>query len=577
MTNLLQLNKLILHILLFFILVFFSSLSYSAEDIWKKEKKEQIEIMQDNELGIKSSIPLENISVKKLLINEEKIESFDQNLIGIFDPEKNNFSLDMWVQSDGQDIKKILNRIDKIKLSKFSEDLLFQALFTNSYSPQKNLGVEEFLKIKIDWLIKKKRFKDLDVLLSKNPGSIKDPRPIKILVDEYLSSSDIESACTRTEFLSKDMQNDYIDKFIIYCLIKNERKEEAQLLFDLMIERGFDDAFFTNKFYYLLGITQKTTEKVLDNNLLNFYLSHITANEFNYQPSDNTDKYIWKYMSSENLINTKDLENEEIILTYEKAASEESFEYDEIFKVYLQMSFTFNQLVNSVEIYKNLPNYKARALIYQSMLLTDDPRKKIYLSFLLKDLFVEDKIFSVYEDELSSILKKINFAEIPEQYQEIVNQNIDPNSASTKKVKFDNAVFHKSKIVRHFLDNYKKTSRTEKDLKIVYKKIKKNKKYFISIMDIIVLESLVADGIKIPNGLNFTSLSPELTIPKILNDLVNQGQLGMVLLKIIEIIGEDKIEDLDQETVYFLIKTLNQLSLKKIRNNILSKVLNPKV
>ncbi len=577
MTNLLQLNKLILHILLFFILVFFSSLSYSAEDIWKKEKKEQIEIMQDNELGIKSSIPLENISVKKLLINEEKIESFDQNLIGIFDPEKNNFSLDMWVQSDGQDIKKILNRIDKIKLSKFSEDLLFQALFTNSYSPQKNLGVEEFLKIKIDWLIKKKRFKDLDVLLSKNPGLIKDPRPIKILVDEYLSSSDIESACTRTEFLSKDMQNDYIDKFIIYCLIKDERKEEAQLLFDLMIERGFDDAFFTNKFYYLLGITQKTTEKVLDNNLLNFYLSHITANEFNYQPSNNTDKYIWKYMSSENLINTKDLENEEIILTYEKAASEESFEYDEIFKVYLQMSFTFNQLVNSVETYKNFPNYKARALIYQSMLLTDDPRKKIYLSFLLKDLFVEDKIFSVYEDELSSILKKINFAEIPEQYQEIVNQNIDPNSASTKKVKFDNAVFHKSKIVRHFLDNYKKTSRTEKDLKIVYKKIKKNKKYFISIMDIIVLESLVADGIKIPNGLNFTSHSPELTIPKILDDLVNQEQLGMVLLKIIEIIGEDKIEDLDQETVYFLIKTLNQLNLKKVRNNILNIVLNPKV
>ena len=97
MTNLLQLNKLILHILLFFILVFFSSLSYSAEDIWKKEKKEQIEIMQDNELGIKSSIPLENISVKKLLINEEKIESFDQKLIGIIDPKKNNFSLDMWV------------------------------------------------------------------------------------------------------------------------------------------------------------------------------------------------------------------------------------------------------------------------------------------------------------------------------------------------------------------------------------------------------------------------------------------------------------------------------------------------
>ena len=41
--------------------------------------------------------------------------------------------------------------------------------------------------------------------------------------------------------------------------------------------------------------------------------------------------------SSANLIKTKDFENEEIILTYEKAAAEGSFESDEIFKIYKQI------------------------------------------------------------------------------------------------------------------------------------------------------------------------------------------------------------------------------------------------
>jgi len=45
------------------------------------------------------------------------------------------------------------------------------------------------------------------------------------------------------------------------------------------------------------------------------------------------------------------------------------------------------------------------------------------------------------------------------------------------------------------------------------------------------------------------------------------------MLKIIEIIGEDDIRDLDAETIYFLNSILNKMNLKKIRNNILSEAL----
>ena len=578
MINLSQLNNLLRFIFLLLILIFNLNFAYAAVDIWEKKESDEQKNQSGNdneeeEIIIKSPILKENTNKLETSINEEKIENFSQSLIGIFDPEENNFNLNMWEQSNGTEIKKTLSRINKLKLSKLSEDLLFEVLFTNAYPPQKNLDHEEFLKIKINWLIKNKRYQDLETLLKNNPEVGKQSKAVKLLVNEYLSLADIKSACEKTKFLGKEVQNNYLDKFLIYCLVNDGRKEEAQLLYDLMKERGINDNFFENKFLFLLGVTDTTSQKILDNNLLNFYLSHITVSDFKYEPSDKTDKYIWRYLSSANLINTKDFENEDIVPTYEKAASEDSFRNEDVFKIYLQLPFNFNQLLNSTEIYKNLPGYKARALIYQSMLLSVDADRKLYLAFLLKDLFLKEKLFNVYEEELSTILKSIEPKDIPEGYVELVDQNIDPKFKDIKKIKFDNDILHRSKVIRHFLDNYEKTSRTEKDFKAVYKKIKRNKKYFISIMDIIVLESLAADGIEIPKDLDYVSLSSELTVPQNLDELVKKNQIGMVMLKIIEIIGEDKIQDLDPETIYFLSKILNELKLKKIRNNILSEAL----
>ena len=132
-------------------------------------------------------------------------------------------------------------------------------------------------------------------------------------------------------------------------------------------------------------------------------------------------------------------------------------------------------------------------------------------------------------------------------------------------------------LIKHFLKSDVDRNRAQKDLKSVYKKIKRNKKYFISIKDIIVLESLVADGIIIPKGLNYSELSSQLNVPRNLQDLVDQNQIGLLMLKIVEIIGEDKVRDLDPETVYFLNNILNGLNLKKIRNNILSESLPKRV
>jgi len=575
MINLSQSNKTIVFI--FFLIILAINPVYGEDepvDIWKKEenqKKEENKNEGEEDITIESPILSDEVNKVVIKIDEDKIEGQEKSVIGIFDPEENNFNLNMWSHTDGEDIKKVLKRIDKLKLSKLSEDLLFQVLFTNAYSPKKNLDSEEFLKIKINWLIDKKRIKDLELLLKTNPEVGKNSKAVKFLINEYLSSADIESACDKINFIDPKIQNNYLEKFSIYCLINNERKEEAQLIFDLLIEKGLQDKFFEDKINYLLGFKESTNQKILDNNLLNFYLSHVTSKDFNYEPKDKTDKYIWRYLSSANLIKVNDFEDEEVIITYEQAAAQNSFDKEEIFKIYLKMNFNFNQLVNSQEIYKNLPNYKARALIYQSMLLSDNVEKKINLAFLLKDLFIKDNIINVYSEELSSVLKSIDQREISEDYVELIEKNLEKDLAA--EIKFDNDILHRSKVIKHFLDNNEKLSRTEKDFKSVYKKIKKNKKYFISIKDIVVLESLVADGIVLPEDLKYSELSSQLTVPKNLQDLASQNQIGLVMLKIVEIIGEDNISDLDPETVYFLNRILNDLNLKKIRNNILSEAL----
>ena len=575
MISLKHLNKLL--ILAVFSIILISNIANGEDepaDIWKEQdnqKEEKNQNEEDDDITIESPILSDDINKIVIKINEDEIGEQKKTVVGIFDPEENNFSLDMWSKTDGNEIKKVLNRIDKLKLSKLSEDLLFQILFTNAYSPKNNLNSEEFLKIKINWLINKKRIRDLETLLKSNPVVGENSKAIKFLIDEYLSLNDIKSACEKTTFIDRNIQNDYLEKFRIYCLINNDQVVEAQLIFDLLKERGFKDKFFENKINFLLNISEKTSEEILDNNLLNFYFSHITSNNFQYVPSENTDQYIWKYLSSANLIQVDDLEDEDVITSYEIAANQNSFDSDEIFKIYLQLNFNFNQLVNAEEIYKTLSGYKARALIYQSILLSDNIERKINLSFLLKDLFAKDKLSNVYTEELSNILKSINFNQIPEDYQELVKENLD--AKLSKKVKFDNDILHRSKVIRYFLDGNNNTERAEKDFKSIYKKIKRNKKYFISIKDIIVLDSLESDGVTLPTDLDFSELSAQLTVPQNLQELVDQNHIGLLMLKIVEIIGEDNISDLDPETIYFLNKILNQLNLKKIRNNILGEAL----
>jgi len=59
--------------------------------------------------------------------------------------------------------------------------------------------------------------------------------------------------------------------------------------------------------------------------------------------------------------------------------------------------------------------------------------------------------------------------------------------------------------------------------------------------------------------------------------MIVNGETGLILLKLAYIIGEDELEDIDLESVNFIVEILNELNTINLRNEILLKVLPLKV
>ena len=89
-------------------------------------------------------------------------------------------------------------------------------------------------------------------------------------------------------------------------------------------------------------------------------------------------------------------------------------------------------------------------------------------------------------------------------------------------------------------------------------------------------ESLKSDGIQFLKKYDgLYEYNP--SIPADINSMIVNGETGLVLLKIAQIIGEDEIEDLDLESVNFVVGIMNELKMINLRNEILLKVLPLKV
>ena len=555
-------------------------------DIWNIDKQEAESISEEN-LSIKKKEEISQSSIYKMQSdkNEDSIK-LDQDLTsktikiaGLYDPQDYGLSISMWSNSDGSTLKKLFKSIDKYKLSKDASEILNISLLTNAYLPNQNITDDEFLKFKTNWLIKNSNLELIEEYLIKNQITNLHPELMRYMVDRYLSQSDVKKSCEIFSKIKEPLQDEYLSKFNLYCLINYGKNEEAQLILDLKKELGFKDEYYENKINYLFGYIDEANKDISENSILDFHLAHRTNPEFTFNPKKDTPKLIWKYLSKSNLLyRIQDIEITDIdkISTIEKATHDKNYSEEDLFEFYKRFQFNINQLLNTKESYKSLSSVEGKALVYQRLLLTEEPKLKLELLKILKDIFESEGIGNAFDLELTKFLKKVDEIDVPSNFTTFYKQNIKNDKIVNKEIKYNNKILHQSKLVNYFNGDYAK-SKIEEDLDKFLKKIKKDKKYFLSKKDIIFLEALKSDGIKISKKYENLYEVNKSEMPRDIQEMIDNEEIGAALLRIVEVIGPEKIEDIDDDTVYFIINTLNQLNADLIRNKLLLKVLPLKV
>jgi hypothetical protein len=580
------LNKKNLSIVIFSLISLSSFAEDKPVDIWNIEKKEVDTISEENlsdenkQEGSDSSIYKMQSDKNEVSIKlDQELTSKTIKIAGLYDPQDYGLSINMWTNSDGLILKKLFNNIDQYDLSKDASEILNISLLTNAYSPNQNITDQEFLKYKTKWLIKNSDLDLIEEYLIKNQVTNLHPELMRYMVDRYLSQSDVKRSCEIFSKIKEPLEDEYLSKFNLYCLINYGKHEEAQLILDLKKELGFSDEYFENKINYLFGYIDEANKEISENSILDFHLAHRTNPEFKFEPNKDTPKLIWKYLSSSNLLyKIQDVEITDIekISTIEKATHDKNYSEEELFEFYKRFQFNINQLLNTKESYKSLSSIEGKALVYQRLLLTEEPKLKLELMKILKDIFKSEGIENAFDEELRKSLKQIDETDVPSNFTTFYNQYLKSDEIINKRIKYNNKILHQSKLVNYFNGDYAK-SKIEEDLDKFLKKIKKDKKYSLSKKDIIFLEALKSDGIEISKKYENLYKVNKSEMPSDIQKMLDNKEIGAALLRIIEVIGPEKIEDIDDDTVYFIINTLNQLNTDSIRNKLLLKVLPLKV
>ena len=580
MKNLRSLNNFFFIFLTIIILFTNVSLSNEPTDIWNITKDNSNldnineEEKKDDSIYINTS---EKTSIKSEF-NEEALYASSIELIGLFDPAENDLSIDMWSSSDGDQIMNILNKIFKMKLSHDAKELLKISLLTNAYAPKINISKKEFAKFKVDFLIKNKDLELMQEFIIKNQNAYYVENLIKEYTNQNLLYGNLDKSCDIFKKLQRIFTDPYLDKFKIYCYITEEKKEEAQLYYDLKKELGLKDKFFEEKFNILMGYQKNRSDTISKDSLLNFHLSHRTNENFEFVPNDKTKKFIWKYLSNYNLlegVTDIDLENVNKIKIIEKATHDGNYSEKELLFLYKRFQFSIDQLINAAESFKLLPRYEGRALLYQKMLLSNEPNEKMLFAEKLKNSFIKDEIGNAFSVELSNELKKIELDNLSSNFSSFYEKNIILDEKKPQKIKFNNKIIHQSKLLNYLSKNFN-LEKAEKDTNDILKKVKTNKDYVFSNKDKMLIDSMRYDGVVIKKKY-INMYEQSYNIPIDLQVLINNNDVGMILLRLVEILGEDKIDNLGTETLYFIITVLNEVNLDKLRNNILLETLPLKI
>ena len=116
--------------------------------------------------------------------------------------------------------------------------------------------------------------------------------------------------------------------------------------------------------------------------------------------------------------------------------------------------------------------------------------------------------------------------EIPLKFFDFYQTNLITEENRKNKIKFNNEVFHQSKVLNYFL-NKQSLPKTQKLTDNLLSKMKKDKNYSFNCKAVVLLQSLRSDGIQIDQIEELSQYKSELNSE--IDKMIENKESGMIL------------------------------------------------
>ena len=122
----------------------------------------------------------------------------------------------MWSSTKAEEVVASINRLKKIKLSNISQEIFEKTLLSFSYPPI-GMNNNDFVSIKINWLIENNRTDLVEEFLKQNEEFFGKGRAVQYLVDENITQANIKKGCEKAKFIDTKIKDAYLEnsKFIV--------------------------------------------------------------------------------------------------------------------------------------------------------------------------------------------------------------------------------------------------------------------------------------------------------------------------------------------------------------------------
>ena len=580
-----SLNNLLLNILFCSVVIAQSAIA-ETRDIWQQSKS--IKPSENKNLEIENKNELPPINLNQSNKTELQISSINQSALdnenkevvfGIYDPKLTNINIDFWKPISSEVFNNFSSEIFKNEYSVSTSKLINRIFFSKtnlSHLDDKGLAYLNFVST---YLAKTKDSKLIDAVIDQNNLLLNNEKLLDFLVNNYFTSYQIDKACKYAVNMGAEIKNFELQKFKIFCLVKNKENKKALANLELMRESGFKDDFFIQKINYLLGMLLARQGEENTDTLLNIHLSSLANPDFNpsftvFKNDASKTKYFFNspFISKSPIFNNKQDsltdDDFELIRFLEEGSNIESFPLEKLYALYKKIVFKIDDLLVPNEAFSKYHPVKGRALLYQSIILTRDQQQRLKLIELIKDNYNKDNLAKlgnkVYFSFISSIDKKYLSAEIIQKIFENSQNSKQNNVKVLNNVKY----LYQSDVVT-LLFNKKINQNQKKNLE-KFASLLDSKKYQASEKDIVLATLLAEQKTNLPSSLKKIINTDEIYIPNKIYDMIERKEYSKATLELVLL--TQKLQDSKDYARDFLIiiKILDRLNFSLIKQEFIN-------